>query len=157
MRVNDRLCAAVDVAYFNCCSELSSGMSDDGGSTRLWNVGRQLFYTAVHPRRQFWTSYSPPWELEISQTSITFVRDHRRTSMSQSSDRFSWNSILTWCQLWIYPGNFSSLQWKMQIRQRKKFSFNQHKLNIKYAYLRGKALELGTKPLLKTFPTMKII
>jgi hypothetical protein len=25
-----------------------------------------LFYTAVHPRRQIWTSYSPPWELEIS-------------------------------------------------------------------------------------------
>jgi len=37
-------------------SELSSGMyRDDGGSTYLWNVGRQLFYTAVHPRRQFWT------------------------------------------------------------------------------------------------------
>jgi hypothetical protein len=33
---------------------------DDGGSTHLWNVGRQLFYTAVHPRRQFWTSHS--WE-----------------------------------------------------------------------------------------------
>jgi hypothetical protein len=46
----------------------SSGMSDDGGSMYLWNVGRQLFYTAVHPRRQFWTSYSAPWELEISQT-----------------------------------------------------------------------------------------
>jgi hypothetical protein len=28
---------------------------DDGGSTDLWNVGRQLFYTAVLPRRQFWT------------------------------------------------------------------------------------------------------
>jgi hypothetical protein len=40
---------------------------DDGGSTYLFNVGRQLFYTAVHPRRQFWTSYSPPWELELSQ------------------------------------------------------------------------------------------
>jgi hypothetical protein len=40
---------------------------DDGGSTYLWNVGRQLFYTAVHPRRQIRTSYSPPWELEISQ------------------------------------------------------------------------------------------
>jgi hypothetical protein len=39
---------------------------DDGGSTYLWNVGRQLFYTALHPRRQIWTSYSPPWELEIS-------------------------------------------------------------------------------------------
>jgi hypothetical protein len=34
-----------------------------------WNVGRQSFYTAVHPRRQFWTSYSPPWELEISHSS----------------------------------------------------------------------------------------
>jgi hypothetical protein len=29
---------------------------DGGGSTYLWNVGRQLFYTTVHPRRQFWTS-----------------------------------------------------------------------------------------------------
>jgi hypothetical protein len=28
---------------------------DDGGSTYLWNVGRQLFNTAVHPRRQIWT------------------------------------------------------------------------------------------------------
>jgi hypothetical protein len=64
------------------CSELSSGiycrvkllstdvsevLPDDGGSTHLWNVGRQSFYTAVYPRRQLWTSYSPPWELEISQ------------------------------------------------------------------------------------------
>jgi hypothetical protein len=24
---------------------------DDGGSTYLWNIGRQLFYTAVYPRR----------------------------------------------------------------------------------------------------------
>jgi hypothetical protein len=39
------------------CSELSSGMiRDGGGSTHLWNVGRQSFYTAVHLRRQFWTS-----------------------------------------------------------------------------------------------------
>jgi len=41
---------------------------DDGGSTHLWNVGRQSIYTAVQPRRQLWTSYSPPWELEISQS-----------------------------------------------------------------------------------------
>jgi hypothetical protein len=27
---------------------------DDGGSTHLWNVGRQSFYTAVQPRRQLW-------------------------------------------------------------------------------------------------------
>jgi hypothetical protein len=38
----------------------------DQGSTYLWNVGPQLFYAAVHPRRQIWTSYSPPWELKIS-------------------------------------------------------------------------------------------
>jgi hypothetical protein len=29
---------------------------DDGGSTHLWNVGWQSFYTAVQPRRQLWTS-----------------------------------------------------------------------------------------------------
>jgi hypothetical protein len=44
---------------YACCSELSSGMY-------CHVKGRQSFYTAVHPRRQFWTSYSPPWELEIS-------------------------------------------------------------------------------------------
>jgi hypothetical protein len=39
---------------------------DDGGSTHLWNVGRHRFdYRAVYPRR-LWTSYSPPWEPEIS-------------------------------------------------------------------------------------------
>jgi hypothetical protein len=30
---------------------------DDGGSTHLWNVVRQSFYTAVYPRRQFWAKY----------------------------------------------------------------------------------------------------
>jgi hypothetical protein len=30
---------------------------DDGGSTHLWNVGRQTFYTAVYHRRQFWTKF----------------------------------------------------------------------------------------------------
>jgi hypothetical protein len=54
----------------NCTS---SG-PDDGGSTYLWNVGRQLFYKAVHPRRQIWTSYSPPWELEISHLLTCFKR-----------------------------------------------------------------------------------
>jgi hypothetical protein len=47
---------------------LGSLIPDDGGSTHLWNVGRQSFYTAVYPRRQPWTSYSPPWELEISHS-----------------------------------------------------------------------------------------
>jgi hypothetical protein len=27
------------------------------GTCCLWNVGRQLFYMAVHPRRQIWTSF----------------------------------------------------------------------------------------------------
>jgi hypothetical protein len=38
------------------------------GCTAVQNNCRPLFCTAVHPSRQFWTSYSPPWELEISQT-----------------------------------------------------------------------------------------
>jgi hypothetical protein len=46
-----------------CKQEIMHQGPDDGGSTYLWNVGRQLFYTAEHPRRQIWTSYSPPWEL----------------------------------------------------------------------------------------------
>jgi hypothetical protein len=33
---------------------LNTGQGDDGGSTYLWNVGRQLFYAAVHLRRQIW-------------------------------------------------------------------------------------------------------
>jgi hypothetical protein len=51
---------------------------DYGGSTYLLNLGRQLFYTAVHPRIQFWTSYSPPWELEISQTYYIHKENERR-------------------------------------------------------------------------------
>jgi hypothetical protein len=38
-------------------------------------VDRRLFYTAVHPRRQFWTSYSPPWELEISHA-LSGIQTH---------------------------------------------------------------------------------
>jgi hypothetical protein len=55
---------------------------DDGDSTHLWNVGWQSFHTAVHPRRQFWTSYSPPWELEISQFSFQVFQKHFFTSFS---------------------------------------------------------------------------
>jgi hypothetical protein len=47
---------------------------DDGGSTHLWNVGRHRFEnTAVHPRR-LWTSYSSPWEPEISHRPSKFLR-----------------------------------------------------------------------------------
>jgi hypothetical protein len=43
---------------YNCYPfALGSLIPDDGGSTHLWNVGRQSFYTAVHPRRQFWTQF----------------------------------------------------------------------------------------------------
>jgi hypothetical protein len=70
------------------CSELSFGiycgvkwLSSDVSEVRTasiirveWNVGRQSFYTVVYPRRQFWTSYSPPWELEISHNFTLFVK-----------------------------------------------------------------------------------
>jgi hypothetical protein len=39
---------------------------DDGGNKHLWNVDQCLpYYTAQHPRRQS-SSYSTPWEPEIS-------------------------------------------------------------------------------------------
>jgi hypothetical protein len=31
-------------------SHIPTIIPDDGGSTHLWNVGRQSFYTAIHPR-----------------------------------------------------------------------------------------------------------
>jgi hypothetical protein len=43
---------------------------DDGGSKRLWNVGKFLpGYTAQHPGRKL-SSYSPPWEPEISHLHV---------------------------------------------------------------------------------------
>jgi hypothetical protein len=46
---------------------LGSLIPDDGGSMHLWNVGRQSFYVAVHPRRQFWTK-SMRWVDHIACT-----------------------------------------------------------------------------------------
>jgi hypothetical protein len=44
-------------ATLHCIRRFESSLiPDDGGSTHLWNVGRQSFYTAVYPRRQLWTS-----------------------------------------------------------------------------------------------------
>jgi hypothetical protein len=55
------------------CSELSSGiycrvkwLSTDVSEVRTASIIRD-------PRRQLWTSYSPPWELEISQTRNSFL------------------------------------------------------------------------------------
>jgi hypothetical protein len=53
--------------------------SDDCGSKHLWNVGKLLSdYTAQQPSRQP-TSYSPPWQPEISQT---YKNDIRKSSHS---------------------------------------------------------------------------
>jgi hypothetical protein len=44
----------VDTTFQRYVLPPSSGIIPaDGGSTYLRNVGRQLFYTVVHPRRQF--------------------------------------------------------------------------------------------------------
>jgi hypothetical protein len=45
-------------------SQKTVSISDDGGSTHLWNVGRQSFYTAVYPRRQLWRY---EWDLKLLQ------------------------------------------------------------------------------------------
>jgi hypothetical protein len=76
---------------------------DDEGSTHLWNVDRQLFYTAVHPRRQFWTSYSPPSELEISHRITSFTDMSLFLSLlSLKSERRLMRSPVCLCS----PNNF---------------------------------------------------
>jgi hypothetical protein len=67
-----------------------------GGSKHLWNVGKLLpDYRAQHPRRQP-SSYSPPWEPEISQIVGLFnfvfyiaqITQHRNTE---------WLNDKLWC------------------------------------------------------------
>jgi hypothetical protein len=72
--------------------QLSDDRPDDGGSTYLWNVGRHpIKNTAVHTRRQFWTSYSPPWELEISHSfnMIALMMEAARTSETSVDNYFT--------------------------------------------------------------------
>jgi hypothetical protein len=46
------LCKARNrLRYFENFMVNNSLIPDDGDSTYLWNVGRQLLYTVVHPRR----------------------------------------------------------------------------------------------------------
>jgi hypothetical protein len=73
-----------------CC--LHQHRPDDGGSTYLWNVGRQIFYTVVHPRKQIWTSKTYLW----------------------SYCQWRRNSLATPCErLWRYPKSnvFNSMFW----------------------------------------------
>jgi hypothetical protein len=49
-----------------CCVHHQGDRPDAGGSKHPWNVGKLLWvYKVQHPGRQ-WSSYSSPWEPEIS-------------------------------------------------------------------------------------------
>jgi hypothetical protein len=50
----------------------ASIIREDEGSTHLRNVGRQSFYTEVHPRRQFWTRYVL-FTVSVSELKIMFT------------------------------------------------------------------------------------
>jgi hypothetical protein len=70
----DALCCVVEVYRRfrdSCCFHYQG---DDGGSKHLWNVGKLLpDYTAQQPGRQP-SSYSPPWEPEISNVWLTALQ-----------------------------------------------------------------------------------
>jgi hypothetical protein len=84
------------------CSELSCGiycrvkwLSTDVSEVRTASIIRdhpwKSFYTTVYPRRQLWTSYSPPWELEISHTYVptqytNFIVDNLQISAFKHYD-----------------------------------------------------------------------
>jgi hypothetical protein len=62
------------------CSEVRTAsiiIPDNGGSMHLWNVGRQLFYTAVHPRRQFWTLICSLFNDDLSVTQDYFTSNEK--------------------------------------------------------------------------------
>jgi hypothetical protein len=89
------------------CSELSSGLycrvkwlSTDVSEVRTASIirdDRQSFYTAVQPRRQLWTSYSPPWELEIS-----YCVTYPVSSLVVCSNFCTDKSLLSLCSLHYY-------------------------------------------------------
>jgi hypothetical protein len=65
---------------------------DDGGSTHLWNVGRQSFYTAVHLRRQswWWWQYAP---LKRRSTIILHGSKSQKTYLMMEAVRTSETSV----------------------------------------------------------------
>jgi hypothetical protein len=65
------------------------------------------FYTAVYPRRQFWTSYSPPWELEILRHFRLFGNIHMDTLHFVFPPRAKASlqqNIAFECSWWEVPG-----------------------------------------------------
>jgi hypothetical protein len=61
MRTLGIMASTLTIVRFQVLTAASMMFSpDDGGSTHLWNVGGQSFYTAVQPRRQLWTLTIPP-------------------------------------------------------------------------------------------------
>jgi hypothetical protein len=76
---------------------------DDGGSTHLWNVGRQLFYTAVQPRRQLWTEQ------------VLLHRFLTRSSIMAKSDTSHFGKI---------THQINSRQWEQKVGWRRNVAMN---------------------------------
>jgi hypothetical protein len=66
---------------------------DDGCSTYLWNVGRQLFYTAVHPRRQFWKIYFVKSNKKVPWLMYIVIKDYDSIFTSLLLEHFQFFSI----------------------------------------------------------------
>jgi hypothetical protein len=77
-------------------SDLSSRMycrPDYGGSTNLWNVGRQLFYTAVHSSLWWWRQHVFPKRRSTiilhGSTLIALMLEGARTSETSVDNYFT--------------------------------------------------------------------
>jgi hypothetical protein len=77
------------------CSLVEIHHQDDGGSTHLWNVGiLQRDYTVLHPKKL--SSYSPPWEPRISQSScFRLNRSYRMNLISEDDTLLQYSSVLS--------------------------------------------------------------
>jgi hypothetical protein len=82
---------------------------DDRGSKNLWNVGKSLpDYTAQHPRRQS-SSYSQPWEREISLViyvlswkTPSFTPTHCQTDSISYYPKLPFVSVCQCCYFWSH-------------------------------------------------------
>jgi hypothetical protein len=82
---------------------LGSLIPDDGGSTHLWNVGRQSFYMVVYPRRQFWTGTGLLAEWKRCTTDHKMVAVHRSPCTPTSLILI----LIALLDLWVYSQRVS--------------------------------------------------
>jgi hypothetical protein len=86
--------ARKDQGLYRCPFVLGSQIPDDGGSTHLWNVGRQSFYTAVYPRRQLLNIILAAVRTWNLTSWYSFIREEMERLLWNTKGHYCFRSIL---------------------------------------------------------------